>query len=79
MIAADNTWQGIIEQTWPYGNIPNVISRKFVPKSLIQISVKIDENVYKRRNGMVDFDECFNEQPSSQCVSIFDPRPNRNQ
>ena len=77
-IAADNTWQGIIEQTWPYNNIPIVISKTFSPGYLIQTSVKIHENLYKNRNGIVDFDECFNDRLTPQCLSIFDLRPNHN-
>ena len=79
MIAAENTWQGIIEQTWPYGNIPHIIGRSFSDNKFIQMSVKIDENLHKNRHGKTDFDECFEAQPSSLCLSIFDPRPNNNQ
>ena len=74
-IAAGNTWQGIIQQTWPYNNIPLVISKKFSSENVKQTSVKIHENLYKNRNGITDFDECFNDQPTSQCLPIFDPRP----
>ena len=78
-IAAENTWQGIIEQRWPYSYIPHVITKKFHPESLHQISVNIEENIYKYRNGMLDFDECFKHQQASQCASIFDPRLSLNQ
>ena len=40
-------------------------------------SVNFDENIWKYREGKSDFDECMNDQPMTECISIFDPRPNR--
>ena len=38
------------------------------------ILMKIYGNICE---GMSDFDECMNDQPMEECISIFDPRPYR--
>ena len=76
-IASDNTWQGVIINDWPYSNTPLLVKGVFSVETTSIISVDFDENIWKYREGMSDFDECMNDQPMKECISIFDPRPNR--
>ena len=76
-IASDNTWQGVIINDWPYSNTPLLVKGVFSTETTSSISVDLDENIWKYREGMSDFDECMSDQPIKECISIFDPRPNR--
>ena len=76
-IASDNTWQGVIMNKWPYSKTPMLVSGIFSTESISAAFVELDENIWKYRKGMSDFDECMNDQPLQECISIFDPRPNR--
>ena len=75
-IASDNTWQGVIINNWPYSNTPLLVRGVLSTETRTEISVDLDENIWKYREGMPDFDECMNDQPMKECISIFDPRPN---
>jgi hypothetical protein len=76
-IASDNTWQGVIINDWPYSNTPLLVKGVFSVETTSIISVDFDENIWKYREGSSDFDVCMNDQPTKECISIFDPRPNR--
>ena len=76
-IASDDTWQGVIINNWPYSNTPLLVRGVLSTETRTEISVNFDENIWKYREGMSDFDECMNDQPMKECISIFDPRPNR--
>ena len=76
-IASDNTWQGVAINDWPYSNTPLLVKGVFSAETTSIISVDFDENIWKYREGMSSFDECMNDQPAKECISIFDPRPNR--
>ena len=76
-IASDNTWQGVIMNKWPYSNTPMLVSGVFSTETFSSVIVELDENIWKYRKGLSDFDECMNDQPMQKCISIFDPRPNR--
>ena len=80
-IASDDTWQGVIINDWPYSNTPLLVTGDFSTETTSLISVDLYENVWKYRKGMYDFNECMNtttnDQPMQECISIFDPRPNR--
>ena len=75
-IASDNTWQGVIMNNWPYSKLPLFVTGFFSTETISSIRVELDENVWKYREGISDFDECMNHQPK-QCISILDPSPNR--
>ena len=75
--ASDNTWQGVIMNKWPYSNTPMLFSGVFSTETFSSVMVDLDENIWKYRKGISDFDECMNDQPMQECISIFDPRPNR--
>ena len=76
-VASDNTWQGVIINNWPYSNTPLLVRGVFSTETTSSISINFDENIWKYREGMSDFDECMNDQPLKDCTSIFDPRLNR--
>ena len=76
-IASDYTWQGVIINNWPYSNTPLHVKGVLSTETMTEISVDFDENMWEYREGMSDFDECMNDQPMTECISIFDPRPNR--
>ena len=72
--------KGIIGEKWPYSNIPADISIPFTSGLHSILTVKINENHFIYRKGKTDFNECFkNQHMNSHCVSIFDPRPVKNQ
>ena len=75
-VASDNTWQGVIMNNWPYSKTPLFVNGVFSTETVSSIWVELDENVWKYREGISDFDECMDHQ-SKQCISIFDPSPNR--
>ena len=77
LVAAENTWQGIIGNTWPYSEEPLLITGQFSTKFTESIVVDLNENLWKRLEGKTDFEECLT--PQYKCASIFDPRPNKTQ
>ena len=80
-LAAENTWQGFINQNWPYSKIPPKfeISIPTKPGVWWTYIVRIEENVWKHRDGMHDFSTCFNQFDNSKsicnctCTSMFNP------
>ena len=74
-VVTSETWQGIIEKTWPYSKFPLALSGKFQSKVLNLNYAYIEENDWKFLEGKNDFDECMGDYQSQNCVSIFDPRP----
>ena len=75
-IASDNTWQGVVIDDWPYSKIPYVVRGAFSTETTTSIYVELEENIWKYREGISDFDECMNDQPMQNCKSIFDLRAN---
>ena len=81
-IASNNTWQGVIINDWPYSNTPLLVRGVFSTETTSVIAVDIGKNIWKYREGVSNFDECMNHQPNpdqsmQECISIFDPTPNR--
>ena len=77
-IVAEETWQGIIEKTWPYSKFPLALSGKFQSSVLNIHYAYIEENDWNFLEGKRDFDECMDDYQSQKCVSIFDPGPPKN-
>ena len=77
-VVTSETWQGIIEKTWPYSKFPLALSGKFQSKVLNLNYAYIEENDWKFLEGKNDFDECMGDNQPQNCVSIFDPRPCKN-
>ena len=77
LVAANNTWQGIIGNTWPYNEEPLFVFGQFSNKYLGTFFVDLKEDVWMQQKGRTDFDECINGQ--YKCSSIFDSSPNKNQ
>ena len=73
MIAATDTWQGIVGNRWPYSKRPPIISGSFSDAILNSNSIDIEENVFKYLEGKGDFDECMMDFQLPNCTSIFDP------
>ena len=77
-LAAKNTWQGTITGSWPYNNIPQKLTENFKQNFLNYILIKVREDIWKYRNGISDFDSCFNQEKNMKefvvlnCNSIFD-------
>ena len=78
-IASENTWQGTIGLGWPYSKIPLVASGAFSTDVANIINIAIEENIWNYRDGKDDFDDCMSGQHKGKCVSIFVPRPLKNQ
>ena len=63
----------------PCSKSPPMISGSFSTQVHPIIWVKVDENLWIYRKGNTNFVECFDDHPTSQCLSIFDPRTVKNQ
>ena len=77
-LAGNETWQGIIDKTWPYSKFPLTVSGQFQTKVMDVQYAYIEENDWKFLEGQGDFDECMDDYQSPKCGSIFDPRPLKN-
>ena len=75
-VAAENTWQGIVYNSWPYSQIPLKVSEK-VPKPGLgrQLNFKIEENVWKHLKGVDETEDCLQELKVivANCTSLFHP------
>ena len=47
LIAANNTWQGIIHKSWPYGKTPPFIYGDFALESYKLFFIHLEENIWK--------------------------------
>ena len=79
IIAAENTWQGIIYGRWPYINIPPIISAELIPGithfSLIDLAENKWNYISKTSNaGKTSFNGCMENDEKESCLSIFDAR-----
>ena len=72
LIASENTWQGIVTNTWPYDLSPPIITRDFLQSSATMAIIDLSENVFKNRNGDTDYKKCFNTKSDNKCTSMFD-------
>lgn len=77
MVAAENTWQGISFNSWPYSKVPQFISGKFATELYKIIFIDFEENEWNYRDGKRDFNDCIDTHDDSECASIFDPRPHK--
>ena len=50
-IAANNTWQGIMNNEWPYSQIPPVISGDYSLDTSKFIHINLEEHIWKYRTG----------------------------
>ena len=77
-VAANNTWQGIIQGQWPYENIPLKFYGELKEKYDYN-EIKLKEHKWNYLNGYPTFEKCFNEDTKydasdgQNCNSIFDP------
>ena len=72
-IGAETTWQGTIDG---FNKPPLTVSGVFSADLFNQVYVDFEENKQKNLEGIVNYDECMNdERGNDKCASIFDPRP----
>ena len=79
MIAAKNTWQGIIFNDWPYNQVPLKIGKHMVSGYSNMYDIKLEEELWKNLEGHKEFDDCMKEldfEPG--CISMFEPQTHQN-
>ena len=74
LIAANDTWQGIIFNSWPYSKTPPFIKGTFDKNTFRVVFIDFEENVWNYRDGVFDFNKCIQTFNESKCIPIFDPR-----
>ena len=80
IVAAKNTWQGIILNDWPYNQVPLKIGKEIVPEHQTIYDIKLKEELWKNLEGYDEFDDCMNELDSVQgCISMFEPQTHHNE
>ena len=80
MIAAKNTWQGIILNDWPYNQVPLKIVKDMVPGFSSIYNIKLKEESWKNLEGHDEFDNCIMELDFEQgCISMFEPQTHQNE
>ena len=80
MVAAKNTWQGIILNDWPYNQVPLKIGKDMVSRYANIYDVKLKEAKRKNLEGHNEFDDCMNNHDFEQgCISMFEPQTHHNE
>ena len=80
IVAAKNTWQGIILNDWPYNQVPLKIGKEMVSGYSNMYDIKLKEELWKNLEGFNEFDDCMNELDSVQgCISMFEPQTQQNE
>jgi hypothetical protein len=80
IVAAKNTWQGIILNDWPYNQVPLKIGKEIVSEHQTIYDIKLKEELWKNLEGYDEFDDCMNELDSLQgCISMFEPQTRHNE
>ena len=80
MVAAKNTWQGVILNDWPYNQVPLKIGKDMVSKYANIYDIKLKEELWKNLEGYDEFDECINNLDFEQgCISMFEPQTHQNE
>ena len=80
IVAAKNTWQGIILNDWPYNQVPLKIGKEMVSGYSNIYDIKLKEELWKNLEGYDEFDDCMNELDSVQgCISMFEPETHQNE
>ena len=75
-VSANRTWQGIIYQNWPYYQVPlKIVGNIPKPGMTEQLTVKIEEKVWKYRKGQDESIGCFKRtnELTENCTSLFHP------
>ena len=72
MIAASNTWQGLVYGKWPYQKVPPIITVDLASKLISNMDVELEESIWNYRNGEDNFDICMKGNENDHCRSIFD-------
>ena len=79
MVAAKNSWQGIILNDWPYSQVPLKIDKELVSRYSNIYDIKLKEDLWKNLEGKDHIDECMEALNFEQgCISMFEPQTHRN-
>ena len=73
MLASDNTWQGVIGDSWPYSDYPPMFNWNIKPGEWSMSVINIKQNVWTHLNGVDNLETCMSENRYKGCGSIFDP------
>ena len=80
IVAAKNTWQGIILNDWPYNQVPLKIGKHMVSRYANIYDVKLKEELWRNLEGHDEFDDCMNNFDVEEgCISMFEPQRNQNE
>ena len=75
MIAAENTWQGIIYNKWFYSTTPPIINADFIPGLSKYYFIDLEEHIWNYKTGNTSFNSCVTKNAKEKnCLSIFDSR-----
>ena len=72
MIAASNTWQGLVYGKWPYKKVPPIATGTLAPKLISNVDIELEESIWNYRKGEGNFDLCMKGYEKNHCKSIFD-------
>ena len=75
LIAAENTWQGIVYGNWAKTKPPLKVVGKFSSSSSNAYFIQLQDHVWTHLQGVGNYSRCIDENISSknECVSIFHP------
>ena len=71
MVAAENTWQGIIFENWPYIEYPPMTTKEVTSGIYAVSTLDLKEKFWINLDGE---DSCLGNKEENGCLSIFDHR-----
>ena len=74
MVAAENTWQGIIFENWPYREYPPMTTIDVIPGIYAASTLDLKEKIWINLDVEDDLDSCLSNKEENGCLSIFDHR-----
>ena len=78
-LAANNTWPGVITDSWPYNSVPQKLYGKLNPGFDIYNQIKLKEDIWQYRGGDNDLKKCVGDSlalKNFDCISLFNPYSN---
>ena len=74
LVAAENTWQGIIFENWPYSEYPPMTTNDVTSGIYAVRTLDLKEKFWINLDGEDDLDSCLSNKEENGCLSIFDHR-----
>ena len=74
MVAAENTWQGIIFENWPYREYPPMTTIDVTSGIYAVRTLDLKEKLWINIDEEDDLDSCLSNKEENGCLSIFDHR-----